>query len=198
MPMVQDSVEIRAPAEKVFSVLRNIELLLRLNGNWEVAMTEKPKKLLEAGDLLKFTLMWENAECEIVAEVVELIENEKLSLRYSPGKYIAASTFALRRTAAGTELFHEANITRSENPEQELKQWQDAVKFRAELEAKRNPISIASKYFLDGLFIKLSPSHRRIVLHIAFLNFFLLLMIIVLVATIVLSQKYGLGIGLEP
>lgn len=198
MPMVQDSVEIRAPAEKVFSVLRNIELLLRLNGNWEVAMAEKPKKLLEAGDVLKFTLMRENTEYEVAVEVLEIVENERLSLRYSPGRYIAASTLALRRTAAGTELFHEANITRSENPEQELKQWQDAIKFRAELEVKRNPVSTASKYIIDRFFLKLSPSHRRIVLHIVFLNFFLFLMVIGLVATIVLSQKYGLGIGLEP
>lgn len=190
MPAVRDSVEISALPEKVFPVLCNLELLLRLNASWEVMRAEKQKMQLSAGDAFTFTIKRENTEGEIGVEVLDVEKNQKLSLRYSPGKYISSSTFTLRKTASGAELSHEANITRSENPAEELRQWQTAVKFRAELEARRNPLSMVSKHFIDRILLKLSPPHRRIVLHIIFLNFMLLLMVIGLVAVIALSQKY--------
>lgn len=105
MHEIQESIVIKAPADKVFALLKNVDASLRLNPFWNIVWIEK---LTEGepsiGSRFRIVANCGDKRLDYITEWLEYEENKKIVSRESTNKI--KLTLMLEETHRGTLLTH--------------------------------------------------------------------------------------------
>lgn len=105
MHEIQESIEIKAPAEKVFAFLKDIDARLRLNPFWNVVWIEKlTEGEPSAGSKFRIVANCGEKRLDYITEWLEYEENKRIVSCESTNKM--KLTLTLQETAGGTLLIH--------------------------------------------------------------------------------------------
>lgn len=177
------SLQIATPIESVFEVLKNLELLFRLNIQWHLkslSISEPIRK--NATYAVKVQYDRTDEVVDYTVSVVNYVPNLclELELRSEKPRRLA---FTLERLKDGTGVFHledvrEENLSREELLELNL--WAKSIVDYANISHSKRLVSRVWKFLLDKVYLKLSPTGRRVVFFIVVSEIFALLFFIML------------------
>lgn len=168
MYSISSSVIIRAPRERVYALVADMEKRLRLHPAWEILSFK------EIGDRRYGVRVRKESGEE--KEYVFLAETSKDRVAYKAEDGELEVTLSIEESQDGVKLTQEEKFTLPWKPSKktlksmsdELGFWLESLKHYCEL--RRNPIARTSKFIIDRLLLRLPPNQRRIVLLIIILN----------------------------
>jgi len=179
------SIKIPLPQEKISPFFYGLEKWFRLNPQWEVLSIERACHI-KKGDRFGLRVRYDRTENLVNYDgvVEELIDGRLLSVRLNAEN--------LRRITVhfgdkgDTSILRQEEIMENEGSpmdQGELNSWLKSVAWYLVLQNKNTPWSKFWKFFMDRLWLRMSPSGRRIVLLIvigeaAGFIFFLLFLIV--------------------
>lgn len=179
------SIRIPLPQEKIFPFFYGLEKWFRLNPEWEVLSIEGACHI-KKGDRFRLKVRYDSAETLVNYDgvVEELIDGSLLSVRLNAEK---PRRITVRFGDKGaTSILRQEEVMENEvSPMEyrELTSWLNSVAWYLILQNKNTPWSKFWKFFMDRLWLKMSPSGRRIVLFVVIAEavgfmFFLLFLIV--------------------
>ncbi|MCS4541725.1 MAG: SRPBCC domain-containing protein [Euryarchaeota archaeon] len=193
---ILESIEIHSSLEKVFAFLADVEKRIKLSSVWEVISVKNITGSMGQGAQFHIKLKSDKTLVEQTIEFIEFVKNKKIVTKSLTGDKFQI-TLTLEGVSRGTILTHEEIF---ESPEEiseerikklseELKLWLISIKRYLELE---NSISgKLKKFFIDKVLLEMTPSHRRITLHIITLNIILFIMALALIIVLFIAIKYA-------
>lgn len=171
---------------EVFKVIKNLELLLRLNVQWHLRKHNLREKPLESGSIYKLAIYDERSEreVEITLKIVDFAENSHLSFELWEGNtFFRGFYFKVKdiETNRGLiEVEERRKTTISEQDRLELNLWIKSIINYAMLSRSNKTSSRIWKFFLDKCYLKLSPTGRRILFLVCISEIFALIFFIFL------------------
>lgn len=171
---------------EVFKVIKNLELLLRLNVQWHLRKHNLREKPLESGSIYKLAIYDERSEreVEITLKIVDFAENSHLSFELWEGNtFFRGFYFKVKdiETNRGLiEVEERRKTTISEQDRLELNLWIKSIINYAMLSRSKKTSSRIWKFFLDKCYLKLSPTGRRILFLVCISEIFALIFFIFL------------------
>lgn len=183
------SIRIPFQRDRVFPFFNDIERLLRLNPQWAVLSVE--------GDLtpmkgIQFTvnIRYDRSEKEIkyTARIAEFVEGDFLTIRLDAD--VMSRVFSMTVRDEGASSIIEYNESSGEElsveEKREINLWLQSIANYIKVQEKKTLFSKAWKWVLDKIWLKMSPTGRRIVLIIIFMEllafvFFIMLLIYLLI-----------------
>ena len=183
------SIRIPLQRDRVYPFFNDIERLLRLNPQWAVLSAEgdlTPAK----GAQFAVNVRYDRSDKEIkyTARIEEFIEGELLIIRLDAD--VMPRVFSVTIRDEGASSIIEYNEAGSEEfsleEKRELNLWLRSIANYIIIQQKKTLFSKAWKWFLDKIWLKMSPTGRRIVLIIIFTEllafvFFIMLLIYLLI-----------------
>lgn len=183
------SIRIPFQKDRVFPFFNDIERLLRLNPQWAVLSIEgdlTPEK----GVQFTVSIRYDRSEKEIkyIAKVEEFILGELLTIRLDAD--VMSRVFSMTVRDEGGASVIEYNETSGGEPsveeKREIHMWLRSIANYITIQEKKTLFSRAWKWFLDKIWLKMSPMGRRVALIIIFTEliafvFFMLLLIYLLI-----------------
>lgn len=183
------SIRIPVSRERVFSFFHDVEKLLRLNPQWAVIAIEGdliPKKNSQFSLSVRYDRS-EN-EAKYFATIDDYIDQEFIQIKLEDNQF--ARTFSFRvADEAGLSLIkydEQNNYEISIEERNEINLWLRSIANYIMIQEKKTLFSKVWKSFLDKIWIKMSPTGKRVVLIIVFMEliafiFFILLIIYLLI-----------------
>ena len=182
---VSASIEIPLPQAKVFRFFYGLETWFRLNPQWHVLSVEESRPVKKGHRfLLKVKYDRDNEAIDYDGVVEEFVDGDFLSVRLNAQKpkYVTVSC----ADKGGGSLLQQQEVVENEPSEtdrQELASWLKSVAWYLMLQNKNTSASKVWKFFMDKVWLKMSPTGRRVVLLViiaegAGLIFFLLFIIV--------------------
>ncbi|TSA11670.1 MAG: hypothetical protein D4R73_03490 [Deltaproteobacteria bacterium] len=179
------SIRIPLPQEKIFPFFYGLEKWFRLNPQWEVLSIEGACHI-KKGDRFGLEVRYDRTENLVNYDgvVEELIDGSVLSIRLDAEK---PRRITLHFGDKGdTSILRQEEVMENEGPPMEYREltpWLKSVAWYLILQNKNTPWSKFWKFFMDRLWLKMSPSGRRIVLLVVIAEavgfmFFLLFLIV--------------------
>jgi hypothetical protein len=179
------SIRIPLPQEKIFPFFYGLEKWFRLNPQWKVLSIEGACHI-KKGDRFGLEVRYDRTENLVNYDgvVEELIDGSVLSIRLDAEK---TRRITLHFGDKGdTSILRQEEVMENEGPPMEYREltpWLKSVAWYLILQNKNTPWSKFWKFFMDRLWLKMSPSGRRIVLLVVIAEavgfmFFLLFLIV--------------------
>lgn len=187
--LYSSSIRIPFQRDRIFHFFNDIERLLRLNPQWAVLSVE--------GDLtpvkgLQFTvnIRYDRSEKEIkyAARIEEFIKGELLTIQLYADVMSRVFSMTVRDEGASSLVEYTEASDREPSVEEkrEINLWLRSIANYIIIQEKKTLFSKAWKWFLDKIWLNMSPTGRRIVLIIIFTEllafvFFIMLLIYLLI-----------------
>ncbi len=183
------SQKISCPKEEVFSFFYDIERFLRLNPQWEIISIEGDFTLKKGSNFILNTRYDRSGkEIRYNATVDELLEGELFTIRLDSDTEPVFFSIAVKEVSSFTIIEYKETIDAEHSPQRkrELILWLKSIANYILIQKKKTPFSRAWKWFLDRVWLKMSPMSRRIAFIIVLsellaLAFFFLLLIYLLI-----------------
>jgi hypothetical protein len=183
------TLKIPCSKEKVFSFFCDIEKFFRLNPQWELLSLEGEVVLKKGSNFLVHT-RHDRSETEFKynATVDDLVKGEFFTISLEAETHSMLFTISVKD--GGDFSIIEYNETMEEEisaaRKREINLWIKSIANYILTQEKKTPFSRAWKWFLDKIWLKMSPSGKRIVLivvisEILALVFFILLLVYLLI-----------------
>lgn len=179
------SIEIPIPQAKVFPFFYGLETWFRLNPQWQVLSVEGVHHI-KKGHRFALKVRYDRSEETVDYDgiVEEFIDGDVLSVRLNAKKAKHIKVYFADK--GNRSLLQQEEIIENEPSETErrdLTSWLKSVACYLMLQNKNTSASKLWKFFMDKLWLKMSPSGRRIVLIIIIAEatgfiFFLLFLIV--------------------
>lgn len=160
------SIKIPLPQEKIFPFFYGLERWFRLNPQWEVLSIEGACHI-KKGDRFGLEVRYDRTDNQVTYDgvVEELIDGSVLSVRLDAEKSRRITIHFADK--GGTSILRQEEVMENEGQPMEdieLTPWLKSVAWYLTLQNKNTPWSKFWKFFMDRLWLKMSPSGRRIVL----------------------------------
>lgn len=182
---------IRIPFErqKAFSFFHNIERLFRLNPQWAVLSIEGDLTF-KRGMQFILNIRYDRSEQEVkyTAKLEEFIEGELLTIRLHSDTVSRILSITLRDEGNATVIEYKESSDEDISIEEkrEINLWIRSIANYIMIQEKKSLFSKLWKWFLDKIWLKMTPMGRRVVLIIIFIEsialvFFFFLLIYLLI-----------------
>jgi len=188
------TLKIPCSKEKVFSFFYDIEKFFRLNPQWEVLAIEG-EVFLKKGSNFILKTRHDRSEKEIKynATVSELLEGELFKMSLDSAN-IEPILFTISVKDGGTSSIIEYKGTMEEEPsaarKREINLWIKSIANYILIQEKKTLFSRVWKWFLDKIWLKMSPSGKRIALIIVLSELLALLFFILLLIYLFIFKKF--------
>jgi hypothetical protein len=183
--LVSARIEIPLPQAKVFPFFHKLETWFRLNPQWHVLSVEGVHHIRKGGRfLLRVRYDRNNESVDYDGIVEEFVDGDTLSVRLNAQKQKYVTVHCVEK--GNSSILHQEEIVENEPSEierQEIASWLKGVAWYLMLQNKNTLPSRIWKFFMDKVWLKMSPAGRRIVLLVIIAEgagfiFFLLFIII--------------------
>ena len=159
-------IEIPLPRAKVFPFFYGLETWFRLNPQWQVLSVEGVHHIKKGHRfLLKVRYDRGNEAVSYDGIVEDFVDGGTLSVRLNAKKPKYVTVYCADK--GGRSLLQQEEVVENEPSEtdrEELASWLKSVAWYLMLQNKNTLTSKIWKFFMDKVWLKMSPSGRRIVL----------------------------------
>lgn len=178
------SIPISFPVEKLFEILKNLDLTFRLNIQWHVKSFNFKEPLIENFSyLMKVQYDRTDEVVDYNVQIVEYIPNCRIVIEIKGEKprrfVISVDQINEKHSRFELEEISEEPLKREEL--MELNLWAKSIVDYAKISQSKKLRSRLWKFLLDKIYLRLSPSGRRIVFFVIVSEIFALLFFIMLV-----------------
>lgn len=177
------SLPLSFPVEKLFDILKNLDLTFRLNIQWHVkSFTFKEPLLENASYSMKVQYDRTDEVVNYTVQIFEYVPNSRIVIDLKGEKprrfVITADKINEKQGRFELEEISEEPLSREEL--MDLNLWAKSIIDYAMISQSKKLRSLLWKFLLDKVYLKLSPSGRRIVFLIVVSEIFALLFFIML------------------
>lgn len=177
----------------MFLFFNNIERLLRLNPQWGVLSIQGDLTAAK-GSQFVINVLYDRSEKEIKydAKIEEYIEGELITIRLDAD--FMSRFFSFTVIDDGDASVIKYNETGSGEPQVEKKReiflWLRSIANYITIQEKKTLFSRVWKWFLDKVWLKMSPSGKRIALIVVISELLALLFFILLLIYLLIFKKF--------
>lgn len=153
--------------QRVFAFFSDLERWFRLNPQWDVESFGK--YVFTQGSTFAVTVRYDRSEEQVAyqARITDLVEGERLALALE-GTQNRKFSIAVQPQGSATKLLYEeeSESALSDDDKTEINLWLRSVGNYLVVTSRRTLRSRLWKYFVDRLWLRMSPFGRRITIFI--------------------------------
>ncbi|MCX7988532.1 MAG: hypothetical protein N2647_03715 [Thermodesulfovibrio sp.] len=171
-------------AKAIYEVITDLNLLFRLNIQWHIKNHNFTKPITKGSNYsIRLHYDREDTEIEHKVEVLDLIQNSLMitDLKGAKGRKIIFKLEGISDRHSTFTLEEERDDSLTKEELMELNLWAKSIINYAMISQSKKITSRIWKFILDKIWLKLSPTGRRVVFFIVISEIFALLFFIMLV-----------------